>query len=154
MVKALSDQIIDRFKRDDGINKLWGKDSYIPEKRLLFYKNSLFHNNSIYDRLREISKEAPNNPIIQKNFVEYTRMLFYASTNHVGWTEPEEARNLLKEKEFMDIVWTAVVSRRMNRRTVGSLEKDRKMIIKEFLKDEKALPVPNWWKDLISDVEG
>jgi hypothetical protein len=54
----------------------------------------------------------------------------------------------------MDIVWKAAVSRRMNRRRVGSLEEDRKMIIKEFLKDEKALPIPEWWKDLISDVEG
>jgi len=151
--KALSDQIVDRFKRVDGIKELWGKDHYIPEKRLLFYKHTLFHNRDVYDRLREISKQAPNSLEIQKNFLEYVRMLFYAATEYVAWTEQEKARELVKEKELMDIIWQAVVSRQMNRRMVGSLERERKKIIKDILQDKDALPVPRWWVELISDVE-
>lgn len=150
--KGLSDQLIVRFEKIDGIKDIWGEDKYLAEKRLLFYKSSLFHNKNFYKQLKEISQKASNNPEIQKNFLEYIRMLFYASTEHVGWVKQEEARKLLNEKEFMDIVWKAVVSRRIYRRTVGSLEKERVKIKKDILKDDKAFPVPKWWDDLISDV--
>ena len=150
--KGLSNQLIDRFNRIDGIKDIWGKDEYLAEKRLLFYKHPLFHNKSVYKQLKEISQNASNNPEIQKNFLEYIRMLFSVSTEHVDWAKQEEARKPLNEKEFMDIVWKAVVSRRMYRRTIGSLEKERVKIKKDILKDDKAFPVPKWWEDLISDV--
>lgn len=151
--KALSDQIVDRFKRVDGIKELWGKDRYIPEKHLLFHKHPLFHNRDIYDRLKEISKESPDSLEIQKNFLEYVRMLFYAATEYVDWAEQEKARELLREKELMDIIWQAVISRPMNRRMVGSLERERIKIIKDIFQDKGALPVPHWWIELVSDVE-
>lgn len=150
--KALSKQLVDRFKMADGIGELWGKERYWPEKRLLFYKNKLFHNKDVYRQLKDIAKEALHDPQIQKNFLEYITMLFYGATEVTEWTQEEEAQKLLKDKEFVDIIWKATVSRPMNRRTVGSLEKYRKKITNEILQDKDALPVPRWWKDSISDV--
>jgi len=151
---ALVEQIIDRFKRIDGIKELYGqKDrSFRLEKSLLFRKNPIFHNNPVYAQLRDIAQDAPNDPNIRNNFYEFVSMLFYAATDYLDWTEKDEVIKLLKEKEFMDIVWGAVVSRRLNLRSVGSLEGKRKKII-EIIEDADAFPVPKWWNEMLSEVK-
>lgn len=152
--KALAEEILDRFRRIDGIRELYGTDnrSFRHEKYLLFRLNTAFHNENVYKQLRNIAQESSNNPNIQKNFYEYANMFFYAALKHLDCTEKDEVINLLKEKEFMNIVWEAVVSRRMNLRSVGSLEQQR-VKIKQVLGDENALPVPDWWTKMLSEVK-
>lgn len=152
--EALVEQLLERFKRIDGIKELW-EYHYRSEKRLLFNGNSSFHNESIYTKLRSIADEASSNTIVHKNFCEFMRMLFYGATQESSnLAAIDEVKNLLKEKkEFIDIVWKATVSRQMNRRTVGSLEEYRSKIIKEEILDAEQLKPPGWYEELISDVK-
>ena len=152
--KAVVEQILDRFRRSNGIKELMeGSRPYRAEKRLLFHVNSLFLNEAVYNRLREIVKEVSKNHYIHENFYEYVYTLFYATTNHLDYTDKEEVIKLLKEKEFITIIWNAVISRRMNLRAIGSLEKKRKIIIVDLLKDENAFPVPEWWEKELRDAK-
>lgn len=151
---ALVEQIIDRFRRIDGIKELYGTNgrTFRQEKYLLFRLNLLFHDRLVYEQLSIIAQDTPRNPNIQKNFYEYANMLFYAAIEHLDWTERDEVIKLLKEKEFMDIIWKAAVSRRLNLRAVGDLEEKRKKIL-ELLDDQNALPVPVWWNEMLSEVK-
>lgn len=152
--RALVEQIIDRFRRIDGIKELYGTNgrTFRHEKYLLFRLNPLFHNKLVYEQLSIIAQDTPRNPDIQKNYYEYAYMLFYAAIDHLDWTERDEVITLLKEKEFIDIVWKAVVSRRMNLRAVGSLEEKRKKIL-EIINDQNAFPVPKWWSEMLSEIK-
>lgn len=152
--KAVVEQILDRFRLSDGIKELMkGNRPYRAEKRLLFHVNSLFHNETVYNRLRDIVQEVSKNPYIHENFYEYVYTLFYAATNNLDYTDKDEVIKLLKEKEFIDIVWNTVVSRRMNLRVIGSLEEKRKIIIRDLLKDENVFLVPKWWEKELSDAK-
>lgn len=152
--EALAEQLVERFRRIDGIKELWEYHDRC-EKRLLFNGDSTFHNESIYTKLKSIADEASSNPIIHKNFCEFTRMLFYGATEESSnLADIDEVKNLLKgKKEFINIVWKATVSRQMNRRTVGSLEERRSKIIKEGILDAEQLKPPIWYEELISDVK-
>jgi len=152
--KSLTEQIIDRFNRIDGIKELYGQEgrSFRHEKYLLFRINPIFHNEAEYANLSYIATQAPKDANIQKNFYEFINMLFYAATDHLNGTDSAEVVSLLHKKEFMAIVWGAATSRRMNLRAVGSLEGKRKKVI-NILKDENALPIPKWWDEILTEIE-
>ncbi len=150
--KALVEQLIERFKKIDGIKELWG-ENYRSEKRLLFNENSSFHIEEVYNALKSVADEASNDPNVHKNFHEYTVMLFYGATEESNLAPMDKVQELLKEKkELIDIIWKATVSRQMNRRTVGSLEGYRSKIIKAGLLREEQLKTSEWYAELISDV--
>lgn len=152
--KAVAEQILDRFRRSYGIKELWkGDRSYRAEKRLLFRVNSLFHNEKVYNQLRNIAQEVSKNNDIHENFCEYVRALFYAATDCLDYTDKDEVIKLLKEKEFMNIIWSVVVSKHLNLRVVGTFEQKRKIIIADLLKDENAFPVPEWWEKELRDAK-
>ena len=151
--KALVEQLVERFRKIDGIKELLG-EHYRTEKRLLFNGNSSFHNEAVYRVLQTIADEAAKDPDIHKNFYEYTVTLFYAATKESNWASKDKVQELLKKrKELIDIIWKATVSRQMNRRTVGSLEQYRCEIIKNRILNEEQLETPEWYKELISDVK-
>lgn len=150
--RALVKELVNRFSRPYGIRELWRQDRYLAEKKLLLTPHPTFHNKDIYKILRDISKEAPDNPAIRENFLEYVRRLFGASINPAGWEQKGEAIKLVKNKEFMGIVWKAAISRKINIGAIKSLEEYRKKL-KGILKDDDILPVPKWWEDLISDID-
>jgi nucleoside-triphosphatase THEP1 len=150
---ALVSELINRFKINDGIRELWGKNDYIAEKKLLFYKDSLFHDDKVYKELKTVAEKAKNSIVIQNNFIEYARMLFHASVSVVEWTNSNETNELLKKSEFLTIIWNAVISQPLNRRLVGSFEEYRGIIKKDILKDDNALPIPKWWENLIADIK-
>lgn len=153
--KALVEQIIDKFKQKDGIKELLrGKRTCRAEKHILFCINPLFHNKAVYKQLRDIVQEIQKNPNIHENFYEYVYTLFYAAINHLDYTNKDAVIELLKEKEFIDIVWRSVLLRRMNLRAIGSLEEKRKIIIRDLLKNENAFPVPQWWEEQLREVKG
>ena len=152
--KALTEQIVDRFRNIDGIKELYGqKDrSFRGEKNLLFRLNPIFHNDDVYAKLQAIAQEAPKNLVVQENFYEFTNMLFYGATNHLNFTNREDIIKLLRHKKFIDIIWAATTASRLNLRAVGSIEERRKNIL-QILNDEKAFPVPKWWDEILKEVK-
>jgi len=150
---ALGKDLSESFGRIDGIKRLWGHDHYFAEKKLLFTNHKSFHNKRNYKRLEEISAKAGSDPVIQKNFIEYLSMLFYSASGKANWVRKEDTIEILKDKNLLNIIWQAVISQPLNRRFVGSLEKDRKNTEKNILKDKKILAVPKWWEILIADED-
>ena len=153
MEKALVEQLVERFSKIDGIKELWG-EHHRSEKRLLFYVNSSFHNEEVYRALRNIAAGASKNPEIHKNFYEYTVMLFDGAVEESNLAPKGEVQKLLEEKkELIDIAWKATVSRQMNRRSVGDLDRYRSKIIEAGILNEEQLKTPAWYEELISDVK-
>ncbi len=147
------EQLVERFSKIDGIKELWG-EHHRSEKRLLFYVNSSFHNEEVYRALRNIAAGASRNPEIHKNFYEYTVMLFDGATGELSLAPKGDIQKLLKEKnELIDIAWKATVSRQMNRRSVGDLDRYRSKIIEAGILNEEQLKTSAWYEELISDVK-
>ncbi len=145
---ALAEQLIERFSKVDGFNEL--TISTRPEAWLLFTEHTAFHNETVYNQLRKISHQASKSIQIHKNFIAYARKLFYAAVDRDPFVD-EDAKKLVKRKEFLDIIWNAVLSKRLAKNTIYSLEKQRIKIIKNILNDETALPVPEWWYEVLGD---
>ncbi len=151
--RALVEEILGRFRRVDGIAELnRGPRIYRAEKRLLFHDNPIMHNATVYDQLKSLAQEAKQDLVIQNNFYELATTMFYAATDHLNGTDRDKVVELLVKKDFIHIVWPAAVARPMNLRTVGSLEEQKNKIINNILKDDKALPIPTWYKQLLEEA--
>jgi len=151
---SLANRLLERFSVSDGIKPLWGEDSYLMEKDLLFTSDSSFHNSKIYAQLLQLSEKASVEFEIQKNFHEYCRMLFYAAAEGASWARLDEVRKILKNNEVRDIVWKATKARPLNARSVGSLEIHRKKIIDNIFEgDGEKLSTPPWWDAIIKEFE-
>lgn len=149
--KKLTEDLLTRFERSDGIKGLWPGDMFGTEKKILFKDDTLFHAQDSYDRLKVIADKAKNNLEIQKNFVEFLRMLFYYATEGVlGWVSHEDVIKLVKKEEFFKIIWNASICRPLNRRLVGSLEGYIKKL-SAVITDEKYFERLQWWQALIAD---
>lgn len=152
--EALASKLVERFSTHGGITDLWDKDKHRAEKLMLFSPNSLFHSETIYRQLEQISKDAQADINIQKNFLEFVYMLFNECTDTDSVTSPEECIKLISNGRFLSIIWDAATVKPINRRTVGTLEEKRQEIIKK-LPDKGAdlLSVPNWWNELVSEIQ-
>lgn len=151
---GVTERLFRRFEQKDGIHAIWGKSLFLYEKGLLFKGPSAFHTPENYKRLKAIADKAKDNFEIQKNFVEFCRMLFYSVTDFVDWARPDEVKQLLLNDVFREIVWTATTVNPLNGRTVGSLEEERQKLLRTvFSSDEKKLPVPKWWQDIIQSFK-
>ena len=58
--KSLAEDLLKRFKRQDGIKELWPSNSFVSEKRILLKDDSSFHTTEIHDRLKEFRGHALN----------------------------------------------------------------------------------------------
>jgi hypothetical protein len=143
--EAIVGDLVDSFKTIDGIKRVWPNDQYIEEKKLLFRDNKYFHNSKVYTRLARISKKAVHNHIIQKNFIEYTRYLFYSACKGSSWISQSEATKVISKINLLKIIWPAVVAQPLNRRLVGTLENYRDFLQNNILKGKYTLCIPQWW---------
>ena len=149
--KQLTDDLLNRFDKTDGIKELWPEDMFGTEKTILFKADSLFYRAESYAKLRVVADKAKNNIEIQKNFVEFLRMLFYYATKGcLGWVSHEDIVNLVKKQEFFKIIWQATTCRALNRRLIGSLEDYIKQL-SSVITDENCFKRPQWWLALIVD---
>ncbi len=149
--KQLTEVLLDRFNRTDGIKELWPGDMFGTEKTILFESDSSFHSGESYVRLQAIADKAKDTIETQKNFVELIRMLFYYATEgNLGWVSHEDVVALVKKAEFFKIVWQATTCRPLNRRLVGSLEGYVKRL-ENGDTAENYFKRPQWWLVLIAD---
>jgi hypothetical protein len=148
--KKLSEDLLNRFERTDGIKELWPGDMFRTEKEILLKDGTLFHTQESYLKLKNIADKAKSNLEIQKNFVELLRMLFYGATEGISWVTQEEVRKLIGKKDFFDIVWAASVCRPLNRRLIGTFEQYIKPL-SSVVEDQNCFERPSWWLALIAD---
>lgn len=151
--KKLTEDLLNRFEKTDGIKELWPNDMYGTEKQILFKDGTTFHTQENYVKLKIIADKAKNTLEIQKNFVELLRMLCYGATEGImGWVTQEDVRKLIGKKDFFNIIWTASVCRPLNRRLVGSLEEYIKQL-SLVVQDQGYFERPPWWLTLVANKE-
>lgn len=151
--ERLVEDLLSRFEKKGGIHDLWPNESFISEKLVLCKDGTSFHKKEVYEKLSVIAKKAEFNIEIQNNFVEALRIFLYYATNHSGWVTPEEAQQLVKKKEFFNIIWSAAVCRSLNRRLVGSFEEYLHKM-EDVFKDNNFFKRPAWWVALILQNKG
>jgi hypothetical protein len=146
--KNASDSFIGAFEESNGIERFWAIDMYAKGKLFLFSNNSLFHSDPKYrNKLKEISLKSREYVSIQRNFLTFFRMLCYGGYGSGGSFPREDCQALLKDTEFLELVWSATVSRPLNPRAAGGLFRNRENLIKNGI-EEKILKTPKWWKHL------
>jgi len=149
--KKLTDDLLNRFERTDGLKELWPGDMFGTEKTILFKGDSPFHSADAYTKLQAIADKAKNNIEIQKNFVELLRMLFYYATEGcLGWVSHEDVVKLIQKQGFFKIIWKATTCRPLNRRLIGSLE-DYINRLSSVIADKDYFERPQWWLALTAD---
>ncbi len=149
--KSLAEDLLVRFEKDDGIKALWGKDLFWPEKNLLFKPNLYFYNDENMKKLHRLAKQAKTNRVIQGNFYEFLRMLFYAVTDPNSSFEQEPAIEIIRNDELRELFWTAATFQRIHRRAIGDFLKDRRSIAIKLNKKD-ILPIPEWVKTAEPDL--
>lgn len=151
--KQLAEDLLGRFEKKDGIKELWPGDMFGTEKSILFKYDSIFHSADSRIKLKAIADKAKDNIEIQKNFVEFLRMLFYYATEGcLGWVSHEDVIKLVQNKEFFEIIWQATTCRPLNRRLIGSLEGYINRL-GSVITDKDYFKRPQWWLALTADQE-
>ena len=56
----------------------------------------------------------------------------------------EECQALLNDRELLELVWSASISKPLNPRAAGGLYRDRESLIKQGILEE-LLKTPKWW---------
>jgi hypothetical protein len=144
----VADDVVSRFNQAGGIGELWGKGRRFPEKYVLFRSGSPLWKDKRREAMLELASQASSESTIYENFIEFMSMLVYgAKEGGLGILLDEEVRELIKDKEVVGAAWSAVISRRMQPRMLGSFREKR-----EFLKNvagtDEHLPLPDWWNDM------
>lgn len=148
---ALSKKLIEDFEKLDSIKALWGQEHRWSEKNLLFKPNNYFYTVENKKKLHELAKKAETNRIIQGNFYQFLRMLFYAALDPMSSFQKEPTLELIKDDELRELFWAGATCARIQRRHIGSLLNNRKEISK-ILSRTGILPIPEWVKQEESDL--
>ncbi len=153
MIKLLSDHLaqslLNSFEQRDGISRLWpSNENRLSELNMLFNYNPSFHNLTVFVKLREIIKQIPQKTYIHDNFYEYFSMLCHAALNPTSFSGTDNALGLIKNKEFVSIIWEGILSRGLNFRNVGSLQSYREQLKNKCDVDD-LLPLPEWWDKVL-----
>lgn len=143
---AIHADLIERFSTRDGISSLWPKDSHLVEKTVLFDKNYRFYSSEMIDKLRGIARSAHESEIVQVNFLEYLNLLAYGFQRILSPLSADVLRPLAKDREIIDIAWSAATARRLQPRVIGSLEETRKLLEEV---SGTPIPVPKWASDVL-----
>ena len=134
-----------RFARPRGIADLWGRDRHLGFKWLLFRGSSEFFQRGGRDAIRRAASEAAVDPEVQKNFLEFLRLLALALKGEMPVVSPEEADDIAKDREMIAEVWQAATATPLQPRMQGSMN-DVRRTIAESCGSEEQLPLPSWWR--------
>jgi hypothetical protein len=148
----LAESFFQRFYIEEGIGELM-QNQFRAEQGLIFNENSCLYEDAQFKRMGDLASEAKTNSIVWNNFIRLTEMLFTAFNENLHWVNSKQGLEIIKKKDFIDLVWKATTSRHLDRRTVGSLEIQRKkveLVISKSGEDITFIDPPDWWKDLVN----
>ena len=148
---ALSKKLIEDFEKEDSIKALWGKEHYWPEKNLLFKLNNYFYSTENKTKLHDLAKKAETSRIIQGNFHEFLRMLFYAAIDPMSSFDKDSALQIIRDDELRELFWAGSTCKRIQRRSMGDFLNSRKEISK-ILNTSDIFPIPEWVKEEEPDL--
>ncbi len=148
---ALSEKLMGSFEKEDAIKALLGKEHFWPEKNLLFKPNKYFYSADNKTKLHAFAEEAKRSRIVQGNFHEFLRMLFYAALDQDSSFEQGSSIELIKDDELRELFWTGAISARIQRRSMGDFLDSRRKI-QEKIGKKDILAIPEWVRQEESDL--
>ncbi|MEY2549609.1 MAG: hypothetical protein QOD64_2191 [Verrucomicrobiota bacterium] len=150
--RVAAEHILESFKTPDGLESFWGDRGSQAMKNILFRPDSLlFENEKLRARFMKIASASSNDAVVQRNFIQYTRMLLYGATEGASFGR-DECRAFFKNGDIMSAVWHAAVARPLNPRIAGGFrERRNRLIANAVISQEEAddvMPLPTWWHEL------
>lgn len=146
------DAILQHFGEPDGLEGYWGDRGSSGMKEVLFNPDSpLYLDQASRAAFDALGMRATTDPIVQRNFVQFARMLLYGATEG-GSFGRDQSRRIITNEALMKIVWTAAVATPLNPRTAGGLRERRTRLLNEQVIDqayaERVFVLPQWWRVL------
>lgn len=140
-----------QFEQPDGIKPVWRQEVTGVQKYMLFDPSSPFYSAECRSRIVALGKQAGNNEVIQKNFLEFFTMLAYGATEATG-SFPSECAEVFQDGAYIRMIWRAATAQPLNIRNVGSLLERRKKLMKELQVPRSFFPERRWWKKMVIEL--
>ena len=154
LIPVIVGELRDRFTRNDGIGSLWGYDRHLVEKWVLFRREGGFYSEDGLKFLKDLVRRArKDDGRIHSNLLQFISLLDTGLTHGLKVLGPSDLHPLASDKEIISLVWTGVISSRLQPRTIGSLKEARVWLI-NLLGSEELLPVPEWWDNASQETPG
>lgn len=138
--------VLGKFGLKNGLN-IWSDKDFSLEKYYLF-KDSRFHQSDIHDKLDNLAEMAKENLVIRENFLTYMHLFTHYLYADASYIQPEKVREVLKNKEFVKILWKGVISEEVSLYSFTILKDFIDAITKLYEEDiEEIIVYPDWWED-------
>lgn len=138
--------VLGKFGLKNGLN-IWSDKDFSLEKYYLF-KDSRFHKSDIHDKLDNLAEMAKENLVIRENFLTYMHLFTHYLYADASYIQPEKVREVLKNKEFVKILWKGVISEEVSLYSFTILKDFIDAITKLYEEDiEEIIVYPDWWED-------
>ncbi|WP_255258027.1 KAP family P-loop NTPase fold protein [Bacillus wiedmannii] len=140
-------KLVNRFTLKSGLH-IWLNNRFETEKYYLFQK-SLFHEPEIYTQLDILAEKAKDDLIIRENFFEYIELFnYYLSEEGSIHGKSEGIKEILKNIEFLRILWKGVTSHTIHLSAFPTLKKFIELVRDFYDTDvEEILSYPDWWEE-------
>ena len=109
LYEELTDDLIDRFNKIDGIRELTWGPGFRTERDFLFESDSLFYSEEFYDKLKAVADKAEENDAIQGNFVQLLLWLIRPITKPDPDRKSYDELVKIVQKKSFTVIWEAVM---------------------------------------------
>lgn len=148
----IATKLLEKFLVPEGLY-LWGHDRYHNEKWYLF-QGSVFHSKEHYNELNKLAEQARDNKVIRDNFYQYFSLLNYFITEGHTIVPRQKVIELLRNKDFINILWKAVVSKPVNiRGFIKLLEFIESTKVANDGESKGFFEFPDWWERISKEYE-
>jgi len=143
----LAGKIIGHFKNRGGISSLWGHDTNIEQKYVLFNINGPLWQGEKLQQLIDVFDDAKINSITHNNVYEFVRMLSYGIKESIGVSNKrEDLEAIIKNNELAEAIWNALISRPIQYRGHSKVREIRSQFI-AISGREEHFPLPHWLEE-------
>lgn len=158
LYKIIALDILEIFNKPQGIKNLMHNtgDNYIEIQLLL--KESVSINKDNYEKIKALASKATENKIVHENFYDYFSWLVESAQTNKYIVDNQKSKELLLDKDFLQIIWEGVIAKVLNRRHLGTIDKEYWDYLKELYENndkdlEEVIKKPGWWDKIIGEWE-
>jgi hypothetical protein len=141
---VVADRLLARFSDKGGINPLWKIGEYIPEKWVLFSRESPLWRTDRRNRVMTLLSRASSDSSVHGNALELIHMMSEGIVEGIGIAHgPEKIKNLIEDREISGAIWKAATARPVQYRSLSRIKTIRDQFVK-ICGTQDHLPVPGW----------
>ncbi|MFW5795208.1 MAG: hypothetical protein ACOCV1_06955, partial [Bacillota bacterium] len=158
LYKIVALDILEIFNKPQGVKNLMHNtgNNYIEIQLLL--KKSVSINKDNYEKLNALTSKAKENKIVHENFYDYFSWLVESAKTNKYIVDNQKSKELLLDKDFLEIIWRGVIAKVLNRRHIGTINKEYWDYLKKAYEEngedlEEVIEKPDWWDKIIEEWE-